>query len=788
MKAMRWLYACIALLLLLGTIPTVSAQDVIDSQVQQVITQLEAIDTLQQIQDNRNSYKATTGHYDVTTTRTDVIADHEGKRADYETYVNGMFAARLAAKQAYDALSDSQKQLIDPALVAKLDDTLSTRFNAGTFSVTPSDDEYCFEAVNGGLGYAYEVGNYMVAGQIPQTFILVDTSDGKTSWTPNGLYQVGQSNYEVLYCCDIETGLAHGTDYKRVNLEDSSYITETAAKYIRGILPNCYPYVSVEQMKDWLKASGLRADFVDSLTRSDMISAVQAVIWTYSNKSNTEVCSYFASVDVKRNTGVYFTPLHDHTNEIWEWLPQKRVRSYDARAEYRVNMLTYFLCQMEPESANEKTIIASDLQISRAMVTPKEDGSYQVGAYINLNSGGSIEDDLWCTMTSYQENDDGTRTVVDKVQHAVRGESRFALSVNALSGNKIEVTLTGSMEVDRAIYLYEPRGGRTVSQCLVGIGAGKTKVYDIETFKFKEEIGEMGLRIYKTDKNKGTPISDIAFNIYSVDPGDKVFESAMPTKEEVELYATEANKVATLVTDNTGYAAVSLEPGMYLIEEEPNPKVKAPVNPFYVWIPMLVNGENEDGTTRVETINIVSVYPKNEPPEVPPPPPPPPPPARVVGQFEIIKHDAKDSSIRLKDASFAVYTVAEEGDNDIQTITCNGIQYSVVPVMVDGVPLVLETGEDGSVISPELECNTYFLVETKAPKGYIKQEDAISVTVIANTVQELTYVEIPNVRGYHMPETGGIGTTVFTVGGITLMAVAFVLLAWKKWWVSTLNR
>ena len=146
MKAMRWLYACIALLLLLGTIPTVSAQDVIDSQVQQVITQLEAIDTLQQIQDNRNSYKATTGHYDVTTTRTDVIADHEGKRADYETYVNGMFAARLAAKQAYDALSDSQKQLIDPALVAKLDDTLSTRFNAGTFSVTPSDDEYCFEA------------------------------------------------------------------------------------------------------------------------------------------------------------------------------------------------------------------------------------------------------------------------------------------------------------------------------------------------------------------------------------------------------------------------------------------------------------------------------------------------------------------------------------------------------------------------------------------------------------------------------------------------------------------
>lgn len=37
-----------------------------------------------------------------------------------------------------------------------------------------------FEAVKGNTGFAYEVSNHMVSGNIPQTFILVDTSNGET--------------------------------------------------------------------------------------------------------------------------------------------------------------------------------------------------------------------------------------------------------------------------------------------------------------------------------------------------------------------------------------------------------------------------------------------------------------------------------------------------------------------------------------------------------------------------------------------------------------------------------
>ena len=778
MKFTRWLCTCMALVLLLSPLSVAYAADEADSSVQQVISLLEEIHTLQQIQNMRDSYKTATGRYDVTTTDPSTIEDHEAKRTAYEAYVSEMFAKRTAAQNAYNALSDSQKQQIPQDLVAKLNNSLPTVFHTNTFPVTPSGDEYHFEAVNGGAGYGYEVSNYMVSGQIPQTFILVDTSDGKTSWTPSGFYQCGQSNYEVLYCCDVETQLAYGTDYKRVNLSDSGYFSKSSADHIRGILTNCYPYISLDEMKSRLIAAGAKADFVSQISRSDAISAAQMAVWTYANAYDNGTYGYFASVDITRNIGRYFTPLHDRNNEVWEWLAQGGRRSYDARAEYRVNMLAYLLCQFPPVSAGSDTTISSSLEVTRASVEPNGDGTYRVGAYVNLQSGGSADDQLKITMASYHQNSDGSRTLVDSTSCLAGGSAKVSMYVDAWPGNVIEVTLDGYQVTSRDVYFYEPRGGRTVSQCLVGVSMGKSKVHDVESFVF-DEIGEMGLRIYKTVKDTGAPISDIVFSIYAVDRGDDEVVSAIPTPDEVLRYAVPENLVGSLTTDNTGYAAITLDPGRYMIVEEPNAKVKAPVDPFYVWIPMVVSEENEDGTVTIETFNIVSVYPKNEPPVVPPPPPPPPPP-KVVGQFAISKYDAEDPTVKLKGARFAVYTAPKAGDTNVQTVTVNGVPYSLVPVMVNGSPLVLETDDNGCAISPDLECDTYLLVETKAPNGYFTLDEIKSVTVVPNTVTDITWIEISNTHGYRLPETGGIGTTAFTVAGAALIVTAFTLLAWKK--------
>ena len=158
----------------------------------------------------------------------------------------------------------------------------------------------------------YEMSNHMITadGSTPmQTslFVLADASKDY-DFTPDGTYSYGQSNYDVLYCCDIETSILDETYYKRVNLEDSNYYDEEAAAHIRGILTNAYPYVTVEEMKQYLADNGY--EYAQDLTRAEMLAAVQAAIWTYANnisgEENKSSFEYLKTFSVTKNTVTYF--------------------------------------------------------------------------------------------------------------------------------------------------------------------------------------------------------------------------------------------------------------------------------------------------------------------------------------------------------------------------------------------------------------------------------------------------------------------------------------------------
>lgn len=778
--AKRWISCLLTLVMVSGFFLTgAKASEVTEDPVQAVIDQLNAIDTLAQMQAKRYTYTVKNNHYDTNTTSTAIMEEHDAARNGYEAYLTEMFSARVAAQQAYDALTEEQKARIDPALVAKLDNYLPTVFNSGTFAVTPADDAYTFEAVRGGAGYGYEIGHYMVSGQIPQTFILVDTSNGETSWTPSGLYEYGVSNYDVAYCCDVLTGLEYTTDYKRVNLEDSGYYGESASQHIRAILQYSYPFVSVEEMKANLKAGGLSASFVDSLNRADLISAVQMAVWTYANAADGAAggLGYFASIDVTKNQGIYFTALHDYTNEMWEWFPGKKQRSYDARDEYRVNTLAYYLCNLPGVEAPDNQIVISDIEITRAQMLPGGDDTYSLGMYIYLNHGGQPEDDLKVIITS--QSADGS--VTEQIKQRINGRTKLEMYVRANPGDTVTVEVEGTQTLARGVYFYEPEGGRDVSQSLVGVGEGQTRVHAEKSFTFEETVHDMGLRIYKTETETGSPLSDIVFHVYKVEPAEGETVSPTPTEEEIALYMTEENKVASLVTDATGYTSLPLEEGTYLVVEEHNTeKVKAPVDPFYITIPMTTTTETEEGTT-VEVINVISVYPKNEPvtpPEVPPVIPPIP--DHVNGFFEIVKFNSFDETELLAGAEFAVYRAATSADEATETIVCDGVRQAVTQVYVNGAPLVLVTDENGYAVSPELPCDTYFLVETKAPEGYKLPEEAFKVVVRSSELTTVSRVEIGNEPGNLLPETGGMGTKLFLVLGSFLMVGAAVLLVTKR--------
>ena len=151
-------------------------------------------------------------------------------------------------------------------------------------------------------------------------------------------------------------------------------------------------------------------------------------------------------------------------------------------------------------------------------------------------------------------------------------------------------------------------------------------------------------------------------------------------------------------------------------------------------------------------------------------------------QFQLVKTDANGTVIT--GAEFELYD-AVTGGNEIAVVKVEG-EEGVYRVAKEG-----ETGvaiEAGYVTIQGLDSGTYYLEETKAPEGYNQLTERVEVVIDgANknaTVEDGAYVEggvqVVNKTGSLLPETGGIGTTIFYVVGGLLMVAAVVFLATKK--------
>lgn len=129
-------------------------------------------------------------------------------------------------------------------------------------------------------------------------------------------------------------------------------------------------------------------------------------------------------------------------------------------------------------------------------------------------------------------------------------------------------------------------------------------------------------------------------------------------------------------------------------------------------------------------------------------------PANTINLIQVQAGDERDP---------AIYRVAEDGESDTTT--------------------KVATPESGKVIIRGLEAGTYYLTETDAPEGYNKVDGDITVTITATYNEDGTLaswkvnedgtdhaVEVVNHAGATLPGTGGIGTVIFTVAGIVLIA------------------
>lgn len=128
----------------------------------------------------------------------------------------------------------------------------------------------------------------------------------------------------------------------------------------------------------------------------------------------------------------------------------------------------------------------------------------------------------------------------------------------------------------------------------------------------------------------------------------------------------------------------------------------------------------------------------------------------VLGNITLTKVDFNDNTIKLEGAKYRLEKLDGLGNVD-STFTA----------------IELDTNKDGVATFEDLSAGKYILTEIKAPENYEISKENIEVEI--NKDNTNIQLNVTNKHKIELPETGGIGFSMFITIGIIIMSTAVVL-------------
>lgn len=164
-----------------------------------------------------------------------------------------------------------------------------------------------------------------------------------------------------------------------------------------------------------------------------------------------------------------------------------------------------------------------------------------------------------------------------------------------------------------------------------------------------------------------------------------------------------------------------------------------------------------------------------------------------TGAVKLRKKGEEEDVNGLNGAVFMLFRTNEDNPEVREylkiTETVNGLKYDWVSKAESNTTFTTKTvgDEKGVIVITGLEKGTYYFEEIQAPNGYSVNTQPVSATVGDNNLtswDEENDVVIPatpdeatmiDTKLASLPSTGGIGTTIFTIGGCAIMIAAAAL-------------